>query len=635
MAAAGATQPLFSMEQEYSVLDPFTGLPPGVFAAGGIPIYIPGRGGHNHHNQQQQQQQQQASHYRARHHPQCGCFECAYAAAAAAAAAAGSPPLNHSPASDASCGGALAASLAAALPAMGLGGGADGSLSAAAARLLLQAQSLPPPPRGSPAARHARQLAELHMRACLKAGLRYAGAAAPSSTATAAAEAWAYTIGPCGGVEVSDQICVSRFLLRRLADELGSVNISFSSSSGSGGLGNVNANLCCAAEFSTAGSRAPGEGIGEMQRVISRLQAAHPAHAPGFAGAPPSAHNKQSSVCAPPAPFSVAVGDRRASVVIPSSTLVARAGPFSDRRAAADCDPYLVTTLIAAGGLALPLPRAAARAVLARRAAAEAAAAAAGFLAASSAAPGGGLPQFQSAFGVKAYQPAFPAAAFPAAVATAALSCAAGSCAQPDARPSAADGPQPSGSAVASGGGCCFSACTTADGATTGRRKSDYQGATSAFVIAAAHADGDDCHDEYDRCCAFDASYDSDDCIRDEDDEAAGSEEEDSQDMLVTEIRRMDRRSRRRGAGAGGHAAAALAPRSQPMKVAAAGSLSARFCGDSADLFYDDEDDLDDYEEGEEDDSASSGPATPAGTPYGSAPRLVGGALDCEMAAAC
>ncbi|KAI8475417.1 MAG: hypothetical protein J3K34DRAFT_484695 [Monoraphidium minutum] len=344
-AAAAPAGPVFTAEQEYSTLDPFTGLPPGVFVPC-VPIYAPRAAG-------------------------CACA-CAGGGGGSlrsceSASPWGSPPFGGvGLTSDSPCSAASAGGLAASLAPPPCGGGCGGA-AAATARLLLAAGGPPAPPAGSPAARRARQLAELHMRACIKAGLRYAGGAAACHPAAAVATGrggcgcWGYRIGPCGGaLELGDQLWVSRYLLRRLCDDLGvPVCLGRRGGCGAGGL---------ALEFSTAASRAAPGGVCEVQQLISRLQAAHPRHAPGLGGAPPPGRAKLPPP--PPPPFSVAVGDRRAAIVIPTSTLLARAGPFADRRAPADADPYLAAALLAAGALGLPLPPAAAAALAARAGAA-------------------------------------------------------------------------------------------------------------------------------------------------------------------------------------------------------------------------------------------------------------------------
>jgi hypothetical protein len=322
MEAAAGADPTFSMEQEYSVLDPFTGLPPGVFP-GAVPIYTPGT--------------------------------------APAAAPQPLPGASSHCDSGAAWGGS-SGSPGGAPDHNSLAGSLAGLPSATAARLLL-AGAPPAHPHGSPAARRARALMELHMAACLKAGLRYAGAAPLGAYAAAGAgggDAYAYKIGPCAGVELGDQISVSRFLLQRLSDEMG-LPLSFDPPPGGGGAGG----LACALEFSTAATRSAAcDALSEMQRMLSRLQGAHAYHAAGRAGgpAPPGVP------LPPPAPFTVAIGDRRAAISIPSSTLACRAGPFVDRRAAASCDPYLAPALLASAALGLPLPPSAERALAAKRA---------------------------------------------------------------------------------------------------------------------------------------------------------------------------------------------------------------------------------------------------------------------------
>lgn len=330
MAAAAAAQPAFSLEQEYAVLDPFTGLPPGVFPAS-VPVYVPGGGAAG------------SAGSGAHSHPSC----------CESGSTWGSPAAYHT-------GGSLAASLSA------LPGGA-------AAQLLLQGP--PQHPRGSPAARRARQLSELHMRACIKAGLRYSGSSALGGGCCDSC--WAYKIGPCVGVDAGDQLSVSRFLLRRIGEEL-DVGVSLGhQKGGAAAFGETPSDwggamqtpgacspLACSVEFSTATTRClNGDAMGETQRMLSRLQASHAEHSAGYAGPSGNTHRTTRATSA----FTVAVGDRRASISIPSSTLAARSGPFVDRRPAADCDVYLTTALLTAGALGLPLPLGAARALADRR----------------------------------------------------------------------------------------------------------------------------------------------------------------------------------------------------------------------------------------------------------------------------
>lgn len=508
MGAVAAAQPSFSMEQEYTVLDPFTGLPPGVFNAS-IPIYTPGG-----------------------HGADSGHQDMSHNSSYESGPAWSSPP--------------GAATLAASLSA--LPGGP-----AAAARLLLQAHAQPPqPPSGSPAARRAGQLAELHMRACVKAGLCYAGSSLPGG----AGGRWSYKIGPCSsGVVMGDQVNVSRFLLSRLGERL-DLGVSFDSggSARGGGRGPLcdfppsppgGANtLSCSLEFSTAAIRGAdgGDAVGELQRMLSNLQACHAKHAPGYSSPPP--------------PFSVAVGDPRASIVIPSSTLAARKGPFLDRRPSGDCDPYLVAALTAAGALGAPLPDSAARAAAALTARKGAAAAAA-----SAAAPPPS-PAWYEAAAQLLLERTNPHASIGDVCAALSAAVAAGCLPLCAVRPSLSRGPVDSGSL---GSGCSGSYDDSDSGGFSGSQE-------------------DEC----------------------------------SEDMLVSEIRRMDRKRARR-----------------THKAAAGLGSDKDGCSnddDDFDLASDFEDSEEEYE-GEEDDSACSAMASASGSPSCDGPLACAWRADVEMAA--
>jgi glutamine synthetase len=66
-----------------------------------------------------------------------------------------------------------------------------------------------------------RDIEEAHYKACLYAGINIGGTNAEVMPAQ-----WEYQVGPCEGVNASDQLWVSRYLLIRIAEEFG-VQISF------------------------------------------------------------------------------------------------------------------------------------------------------------------------------------------------------------------------------------------------------------------------------------------------------------------------------------------------------------------------------------------------------------------------
>ncbi|KAF5529025.1 glutamine synthetase [Fusarium phyllophilum] len=61
-----------------------------------------------------------------------------------------------------------------------------------------------------------RDIVEAHYKACLYAGVKISGTNAEVMPAQ-----WEYQIGPCTGIEMGDQLWVSRFFLHRVAEEFG------------------------------------------------------------------------------------------------------------------------------------------------------------------------------------------------------------------------------------------------------------------------------------------------------------------------------------------------------------------------------------------------------------------------------
>lgn len=179
-----------------------------------------------------------------------------------------------------------------------------------------------------------REVAEEHLDACLKAGLRISGIngeVMPSQ--------WEFQIGPCVGIDAGDQLWMARYLLLRVAERAG-VDISFhpkciQNYSGSG----------CHANFSTASMR---ESNNLLPRLLQELRADHErlmlsTHDYGVANAQRLTGMHET---APLAFFSAGVGDRSASVRIPVETERAGKGYIEDRRPAANADPYFVSAYL-------------------------------------------------------------------------------------------------------------------------------------------------------------------------------------------------------------------------------------------------------------------------------------------------
>lgn len=178
-----------------------------------------------------------------------------------------------------------------------------------------------------------RIVAEEHMVACLNANIKYAGL---NSEVTQGQ--WEYQVGPCEGIEAADHLTVANFLLERIAEKH-NVVISYHpklyvDKNGTG----------CHTNFSTARTRCEG-GIEEIHICMEKLKYKHTKHIEVYGEAndkrltgihETSSYNQ----------FSFGVGTRNTSVRIPTQVEKDGCGYFEDRRPAANCDPYQVTSII-------------------------------------------------------------------------------------------------------------------------------------------------------------------------------------------------------------------------------------------------------------------------------------------------
>ena len=183
-----------------------------------------------------------------------------------------------------------------------------------------------------------RKLAEKHYEYCLIVGIKISGI-----NAEVAPNQWKFQIGPCSAISVGDELWVARYILQKLGEDFG-VFISFKPkpipNQWNGGGLHTN--------FSTEESRDSKHqsGLKCIYKYIDRLSKKHAEHirvygdnTQRFVGGGPCETSDYHT-------FSYAVGDRGASIRIPTSALKAGCGYLEDRRPASDADPYRVIAAI-------------------------------------------------------------------------------------------------------------------------------------------------------------------------------------------------------------------------------------------------------------------------------------------------